>query len=168
MSSKKLYVIRVFTCVLFCVTTAFAQESVNAAPQNIVLPNGRTIAPAGKWIPLAPFPFAIAVRPDGQQIVAPSIGWPFSLNIVDNPEAASPNVQRIPKSNESAPNVQVHMGVVYSIDGSLLYDPTGDSGAVDVYSSSDWRHVARIPLDAATGGKNWKESFAAAVVLSPD
>jgi YVTN family beta-propeller protein len=168
MSCKKHYAIRVFTCVLFSVTAVFAQEQVNAAHHDIVLPNGRTIAPAGKWIPLAPFPFALAVRPDGQQIVAPSIGWPFSLNIIDTPEAASPGVQRIPKSHESDPNVQVHMGVAYSSDGSLLYDPTGDSGAVDVYSSSDWHHVARILLDATTGGKNWKESFAAAVVLSPD
>jgi YVTN family beta-propeller protein len=148
--------------------SACAATAQTAVPKDITLPNGRSIAPAGSWIPLAPFPFALAVRPDGKQIVTPSIGWPFSLNIIDNPADATPTVRRIPKSDDNDPSIQVHMGVAYSPDGSLLYDPTGDSGAIDIYSSSDWHHVARIPLDGETAGKAWKESFAAAVVLSPD
>ncbi|HZY72067.1 MAG TPA: YncE family protein [Edaphobacter sp.] len=60
------------------------------------------------------------------------------------------------------------MGVVYSPDGSLLYDPTGDSGAIDIYDSHTWRHVGRIPLDGKLGGRMYKESFAAVVLLSPD
>jgi YVTN family beta-propeller protein len=147
------------------------QDAANNAPKDVTIPNGRLIAPAGKWVPLAPFPFALAVRPDGKQMVAPSIGWPFSLNVVDDPANSSPVVHRIPAKEGKAgndPNVQVHMGVAYSLDGTMLYDPTGDSGAVDIYSTADWSHVARIPLDGELAGKTWKESFAAAVALSPD
>jgi YVTN family beta-propeller protein len=143
-------------------------HALSQAPTTTALPNGRTITPAGGWIPLAPFPFALAIRPHGQQIVAPSIGWPFSLNVIDDPDGHAPTVRRIPPGSQNDPKVQVHMGVVYSPDGSLLYDPTGDSGAVDIYSTRAWSRIARIELNGKSGGKEYKESFSAACVLSPD
>jgi hypothetical protein len=57
------------TAFLVLVSSSVAQTGVTA-----VLPNGREIHPAGNWIPLAPYPFAIAVRADGAQIAVPSIG----------------------------------------------------------------------------------------------
>ena len=61
-----------------------------------VLPNGREIHPAGNWIPVAPYPFALAVRPDGRQMIVPSIGFPFALNIIERPDEPQPPVTRIP------------------------------------------------------------------------
>ena len=98
-----------------------------------VLPNGREIHPAGNWIPLAPYPFALAVRPDGQQIAVPSIGFPFALNIIDGPDSREPKVTRMPAGSENDPNMEVHAGLVYSPDGSLLYVATGDSGKIRAY-----------------------------------
>ena len=66
------------------------------AEVTAVLPNGREIHPAGNWIPLAPYPFALAVRPDGRQIAVPSIGFPFALNIIDSPDSPQPTVTRMP------------------------------------------------------------------------
>ena len=132
------------------------------------LPNGRMITPQGKWVPLAPYPFALALRPDGDQVTVPAIGFPFSLNIVDGVAADAPHVTRYPHARKNDPDVQVHTGVVYSPDGSLLYDATGDSGAVDVWSVKDWRRVGRISLDGSTAGTNYAKSFAAALALSPD
>ena len=139
-----------------------------AASIEAQLPNGRLITPQGAWISVAPFPFALAVRPDGQQIVLPCIGWPFSLSIVDRPDSAEPAVTRIPATIKSDPDVQVHAGVVYSPDGRMLYDATGDSGAVDVWSSENWRRVARIELNGLTAGVKYAESFAANLALSRD
>ena len=34
---------------------------------------------------VAPYPFAVALREDGAQAAAPSIGFPFALNVVDEP-----------------------------------------------------------------------------------
>ncbi len=130
-------------------------ESVDA-----VLPNGRRIRPVGTWTKLAPYPFALTVRGDGRQIVVPCIGWPFSLNIVDRPGTAQERVRQIPEGRENDPGVEVHAGVAYSPDGRLLYDATGDSGAVDVWETQEWTRVARIPLGP--------ESFAATVALSGD
>jgi DNA-binding beta-propeller fold protein YncE len=130
------------------------------APIRVRLPNGRLLDPLGDWQTLAPFPFSIAVRPGGLQLAIPSIGWPFSLNIVDHPGTPSATVTRIPKSNENDPNVEVYTGIVYSPDGATLYAATGDSGAVDLYSTETWTRTGHIALDEGT--------FAASLALSPD
>jgi YVTN family beta-propeller protein len=132
------------------------------------LPNGRMVTPQGKWIPLAPYPFALALRPDGGQIAVPAIGFPFSLNIIDGVDRETPEVSRYPHARKNDPDVQVHTGVDYSPDGSVLYDATGDSGAVDIWSARDWRRIGRISLDGITAGKNYAKSFAASLALSPD
>ncbi|QEE27271.1 hypothetical protein FTW19_04145 [Terriglobus albidus] len=174
-------------CIAFSLCTAQAQVVTSDPPKGAILPNGRAIDPVGTWTPIAPMPFALAVSPDGKHLVAPSIGWPFALNIIDDLGGSSPQYRRFPEikaehgstilpsndphlrvSSTNDPNTQVHMGVAYSPDGSLLYDPTGDSGAVDIYDSNTWQHTGRIELDGKLNGKMYKESFAAVALLSPD
>jgi YVTN family beta-propeller protein len=130
--------------------------------QVTTIPNGRRITPAGDWIPVAPFPSSLAIRPDGRQLVSPSLGFPFALNIIRDPGGADRKVTQIPRGFLSAPNVEVYAGVAYSPDGKFLYVATGDSGSVDVLSTGDWHRIARISLN----GRAYKESFAAALVLS--
>ncbi len=133
-----------------------------------VLPNGREIHPAGNWIPLAPYPFAIAVRPDGTQVAVPSIGFPFALNIVDRPDTGQPSVTRIPPGSENDPNMEVHAGLAYSPDGARLYVATGDSGKIRVYKTSDWSEEGELSLDGQVSGNNFGGSFAASIVVSSD
>lgn len=157
----------VSTCGLMAQTAEPGQRTATT-PIEARLPNGRMLTPLGKWIPLAPYPFALAVRPDGRQIAVPAIGFPFSLNIVDGPDTEAPQVSRYPHERKNSPEVQVHTGVAYSPDGKYLYDATGDSGAIDIWSVSDWRRVGQIFLDGMTAGHNYTESFAASLVLSRD
>lgn len=156
--------------VLICLGISGGNASAGStrSPESVVLPNGRRITPAGSWTTLAPFAFALAVRPDGQQITIPSIGWPFSLNIIDRPGSRVAAVQQIPRGTANSPAVRVHAGVVYSPDDRWLYDATGDTGQVAIYDTANWQKVASIPLDGATGGRNYSDSFVAAVALSPD
>ena len=133
-----------------------------------VLPNGREIHPAGNWIPLAPYPFALAVRPDGQQIAVPSIGFPFALNIIEHPDGRQPAVTRMPSGADNDPNIGVHAGLAYSPDGSLLYVATGDSGKIRAYRTSDWHSEHELSLDGQISGNNFAESFAATLVVSSD
>jgi hypothetical protein len=74
---------------LLC-ATALALPPSTPAQTGITagLPNGRQIHPAGNWIPLAPYPFALSVRSGGGQIAVPSIGFPFALNVIDQPAPA--------------------------------------------------------------------------------
>lgn len=133
-----------------------------------VLPNGRQIQPAGTWIPVAPYPFALAVRPDQVQVAVPSIGFPFALNVVDEPESAHPRTERFPNTHENDPAVEVDAGVAYSRDGSLLYVSTGDSGKVRAYATDTWKQVKESSLDGAVEGRAFKESFAGPLAISPD
>ena len=164
-------------CVVLCaflvgtMAGASAQSSVEAPEKTAIearLPNGRIVTPQGKWISLAPYPFTLALRPDGEQMVVPAIGFPFSLNIIDDIDEETPRVTRYPHARKNDPDVQVHTGVVYSPDGSVLYDATGDSGAVDIWSVHNWRRIGRISLDGVTAGKSYAKSFAASLALSPD
>jgi YVTN family beta-propeller protein len=137
------------------------------------LPNGRRITPAGSWIKVAPYPYAIALRPDGKQIVVPSIGWPFSLNVIQPGVGAPPSIVRLPAGRKNDPEIQVQTGVVFSPDGKLLYETTGDTGAVHIYATDTWKRVASISLNGSTGSGSTSsasvtQSFSAAIALSPD
>lgn len=140
-----------------------AQARVNAT-----LPNGRQIEPAGKWIPVAPYPFALALRPDGAQVAVPSIGFPFAMNVIDNPTSDKPKTQRFPKTRENDPAVEVDAGVTYSADGRLLYVSTGDSGKVRVYDTTTWAAIKAASLDGAIGDGSFDKSFAGALAISKD
>lgn len=140
-----------------------AQDRVTAT-----LPNGRIIHPEGRWIPLAPYPFALAVRPDGAQIAVPSIGFPFALNVVDEPAGSHPVLRKMPAGENNDPATEVHAGLCYSPDGRLLYVATGDSGKIRVYRTSDWAAVNEVSLDGSLHGTDFSGSFAASVISSPD
>src|SRR5579871_1997114 len=150
---------------------AFAAVSfAGAQPPAVtaVLPNGREIHPAGTWIPLAPYPFALAVRPDGQQIAVPSIGFPFALNVIERPDSRQPSVTRMPPGADNDPNIGVHAGLAYSPDGALLYVATGDSGKIRAYQTANWHSGPELSLDGPLSGNNFGGSFAASLVLSSD
>ena len=158
---------------LFSLTFAALMVSVSQpilAQRNVtaVLPNGREIRPAGNWIAVAPYPFALAVRGDGAQIAVPSIGFPFALNVIDAPDAEQPAVRKMPAGEDNDPAVETHAGVAYSPDGKTLYEATGDSGKIRVYKTADWTSAGEVSLDGTIDGKEYKESFAANLVLSAD
>ncbi len=165
----------VLLAVVICCPSIFA--GAQAGPQadteaglQAILPNGRQIRPAGTWVPLAPYPFAIALKPDGSEAAVPSIGFPFALNVISHPDSAAPSVRRLPglDARENDPNIEVHAGLAYSLDGQILYVATGNSGKITLYSSADWHQIATIPLDSTIGGTSSTGSFAASVLVSAD
>lgn len=143
---------------------AVAQQSTVRA----TLPNGRTIEPVGTWTPLAPYPFALALRGDGHEAAVPSIGFPFALNIVAEPSSDRPTVRRLPATAADRKEIETHAGLAYSPDGANLYVATGDSGKIAVYETAGWTKSAEIPLDGAVGGQTYTASFAATLVVSHD
>lgn len=159
---------------LVCATlSAAGQQGAAASGVGIsaILPNGRQVRPAGNWIPLAPYPFAIALKPDGSQAAVPSIGFPFALNVIEHPDGDAPVVRKMPDGAHNDPAIETHAGLAYSTDGQTLYVATGNSGKIALYSTADWRKVAEIPLDgldAKVGGVDFTRSFAASVLVSGD
>lgn len=134
---------------------------------NATLPNGRKIRPEGTWIPVAPFPFAIAVRPDGDELAVPSIGFPFALNLIAHPANSAPVVTTWPERRKNEETIETHAGIAYSPDGKLLYLTLGDSGKVGIWNQvGGWRQVGSIALDGVTAGIDYKGSFAATLLCS--
>jgi len=143
----------------------FGQSGITA-----VLPNGRQIRPVGNWIEVAPYPFAIAVKPDGTEAAVPSIGFPFALNVISQPDASNATVRRLPGGDkrENDPSIEVHAGLAYSSDGKTLYVATGNSGKIALYNTADWSQQGEIPLDGQVGRTDFSASFAASVIVSAD
>ena len=158
--------------ILGAIAASYAQSAapvIGASEVHAVLPNGREIRPLGRWIRLAPYPFAIALRRDGTEAAIPSIGFPFALNIVGHPGAIDPvetTLRTMASKPDEKPQVETHAGLTYSPDGSLLYVATGNSGKIAVYRTNDWKRTGEIPLDGNIGGKVFKGSFAATVIAS--
>ena len=149
------------------------QRGASTLTFEAILPNGRRLTPVGAWVPTAPYPFSLAMRPDGAQIVMPAVGWPFSLNVLDVATGQRRLFRLIakrqmPAGSKNSADIETMNGVAYSADGSRLYVSTGDSGAVDVYSTNDWHRTARWPMDGEAGGSTYGQSFSGAMVLSPD
>jgi len=135
---------------------------------HAILPNGRQIRPAGSWIPLAPYPFAIAFNQDGSQAAIPSIGFPFALNIITNPGSPNASVRQLPSTEANDPKIEVHAGLAYSLDGRTLYVATGNSGKIALYDTADFHSLGQIPLDGKIAPTDYSGSFAASVIPSPD
>ena len=160
--------LRTFFFFIFAVSLLPASWLSAQTGVTAVLPNGREIHPAGNWIPVAPYPFALAVRPDGEQIAVPSIGFPFALNVISDPASTAPSVRRMPSGFENDPAIETHAGLAYSADGSLLYVATGDSGKIRSYRTSDWKSAGELALDGPGAGKEYSGSFAATLIVSND
>ena len=140
---------------------------------SATLPNGRHITPAGAWVETAPYPFDLSVRPDGKQVVLPSVGWPFALNVLDVDTGRRrvfrlSSRRQIPAAQKNDAAVEVINGLAYSPDGRSLYVSTGDSGEVDVYDTTSWHKLRRLVLDGSIGGVHFGQSFSGALILSAD
>ncbi|HSZ15453.1 MAG TPA: bifunctional YncE family protein/alkaline phosphatase family protein [Terracidiphilus sp.] len=159
---------RIFSLLLCATALLSTPDAFSQAAVTAILPNGRAIHAVGTWIPVAPYPFALAVRPDGAQIAVPSIGFPFALNVIDNPAGTSPQVRRMPSGPENDPAIETHAGLAYSPDGALLYVATGDSGKIRAYRTSDWKAAGEVSLDGKTAAGDYAGSFAATLIVSAD
>lgn len=173
---------RLLACLLGLPLFASIPALIAQTGVTAVLPNGRQIHPAGNWIAVAPYPFALAVRPDGAELAVPSIGFPFALNVISDPASATPSVRRLPAGHENDPAIEVHAGLAYSPDGSRLYVATGDSGKIRVYNTADWKQTSEVSLDGAAYAASrvsgmtpdqrkarfFQDSFAATLVVSAD
>jgi len=119
------------------------------------LPNGRLLTPAGTQTEVSPYPFALALTPDGTRVVALCTGADDqSLHLLD---AASGKVlfkQPLPHS---------WLGLAISPDGARVYVAGAKGKDVDVYRLERDRFTAEEPislkrtadgpgLDATPGG----------------
>ncbi|MCB0655958.1 MAG: hypothetical protein KDC57_07480 [Saprospiraceae bacterium] len=108
-----------------------------------ILPNGRIVKPAGKWIGTAPHPYGLVISPDNRYIVTANSGTnPLSITIIRDGLTDQPQVIQIPEG------ANTDRGVLASVFMGLAIDP--DSKVVYV-SGGQTNHI--FLFDLATGQK---------------
>jgi YVTN family beta-propeller protein len=136
-----------------------------------ILPNGRLLTPLGRHTLVAPHPYGLRLSPDGRVLVASSSGMgPIALTILGDPGTASASVRQIPaapQGDEKELNA-TFMGLAITPDNRTLFASGGDDGTILRFNLATGARLAVIPLNDTAAGRDYKDSFAGDLALSPD
>ena len=114
---------------------------------EIQLPNGRLLTPAGRQTEVLPYPFALALTPDGTRLLVASTGSnDQALQLLDASDG---------RLLFSVPVVKSWLGLAISPDGRKAYLAGANSNAVLVYGVGPDRVDLEesIPVTTPTDGK---------------
>ncbi len=133
-----------------------------------ILSNGRHLKPAGRHLPVARFPYGLAMSRDGRTLFVASDGvgqiiteWRETRPAVAviNP----PTYQRTGGKKEKPTNAG---GADFSPDGRTLYWSSGETGAIYFYEVASHEKIAEVSLNTELGGRKYEDSYAVDVKVS--
>ncbi|MEO8587521.1 MAG: alkaline phosphatase family protein [Acidobacteriota bacterium] len=115
---------------------------------EMLLPNGRFLTPTGTQTEVAPYPFALALTPDGKRVVVACMGADDqSLHLLDAATGKSLAKEPVKKS---------WLGLAVSPDGSRVYLAGAGGKNVLVYRLESDRFVPEEPLPLRKGDEQAK------------
>jgi len=121
-----------------------AQPTAAQAHRPIRLPNGWSVSPAGRNIPLGDLPLNIAVSPDGRRMAVTNNGQSVhSIQLLDVRTEKVLHTRIVPKA---------WLGLAFSPDGKTLYASGGHDNRILVF---DTRHDTLRPLAHIPLGDPW-------------
>jgi YVTN family beta-propeller protein len=139
---------------LLCSANLMAQPpngSVAGVKDRITLPNGWSLTPAGKSLPLGDLPLNIAVSPSGNLLAVTNNGQSTqSIQLIDRVAEEVLDSLDIPKS---------WMGLKFSGDGKYLYASGGNDNQILQYAIKGKKLVLQ---DSLVLGKPWPERISPA------
>ena len=135
-----------------------------------ILSNGRYLKPVGRHLPVARFPYGLAMSRDGNTLFVASDGVG---QLITNWRGAQPDVaiitpppyQTRPGKKEKATNAG---GADFSPDGRTLYWSSGETGVIYLFDVAARDKLAEVSLNTEVGGRNYEDSYAADVKVSAD
>ena len=133
-----------------------------------ILSNGRYLKPAGRHLPVAHFPYGLAMSRDGQTLFVASdgVGQFITDWRGDHPVVTAftpPPFQRRPGKKEKPTNAG---GADFSPDGRTLYWSSGETGAIYLFDVASREKMAEVSLNTEVGGRNFEDSYAVDVKVS--
>jgi YVTN family beta-propeller protein len=146
--------------VIFClllVSFSYAQKTSQAKPAKVRLPNGWSLSPAGRSLPLGDLPLNIAVSPSKKYIAVTNNGQSVqSLQLID------------PKTERILDNVVIAkswFGLKFSSDEKFLYASAGNDNQILKYSVENKKF--RL-TDSLVLGAGWPEKISPAGIEIDD
>jgi YVTN family beta-propeller protein len=123
---------------------ALSQPSAVQVAERVKLPNGWSLTPAGKSLPLGDLPLNIAVSSDKKYMAVTNNGQSVqSLQLIDTKSEKILDSIVIPKS---------WLGLKFSADGKKLYASGGNDNWILQYAISNYKLVLK---DSISLGKKW-------------
>jgi DNA-binding beta-propeller fold protein YncE len=153
-----------FSFFLFLSSSLSASERVvpGLLPSGeIQLPNGRLLTPTGAQTEVSPYPFALALTPDGTRVVVACTGADDqSLHLLDAASGKRLFKQPLPHS---------WLGLALSPDGARAYVAGAKGKNVLVYRLARNRFVAEEPISLKRKGDGPKlDATPGGLAISPD
>ncbi len=141
-----LIMVLAFTCL-----KGSAQKANVSAPQKLTLPNGWSLSPAGKSLPLGDLPLNIAVSPSKKYIAITNNGQSDqSIQLIDVKRAKILSEVSIPVS---------WLGLKFSGDGKFLYASGGNDNMIYKYGIAGKKMLLK---DSIILGNKWPEKISPA------
>ena len=134
---------------------------INEAGTSI-LPSGRFLTPAGKFIRITNDPFGMAISPDGKKSVTLHNGV---FTIVDIQSMGTTRVPSYDHKIKSPLSHGSYLGVAFSKDSKTVYLSGGDNGAIIIYDIQSLNRLDSISLDGDVDGVKYIDSFTSDLVL---
>ncbi|MFN8239404.1 MAG: bifunctional YncE family protein/alkaline phosphatase family protein [Bacteroidales bacterium] len=158
---KKISLVKPFICFSVLIftwnTLVFSQNGQPAIKEQIILPNGWKLSPAGRLIPVGDFPLNIAVSPSGKLAAITNNGQSTqSIELVDVQSERIIDSIEIKKS---------WFGLTFSKDGKSLFASGGNDNIIIRYSV---RNNKLVPADTVRLGKPWPEKISVAGIAFDD
>ncbi|HEY4149662.1 MAG TPA: bifunctional YncE family protein/alkaline phosphatase family protein [Chitinophagaceae bacterium] len=137
----------VISCALLSVT-CFSQAPQQLEAARVHLPNGWSLTPAGRSLPLGDLPLNIAVSPSGKYIAVTNNGYSVqSIQLIDPKKEKILDSIVIPKS---------WFGLKFSADEKYLYASGGNDNRILQYAIL---HKKLLLKDSFALGKKWPEKI---------
>jgi YVTN family beta-propeller protein len=160
-----------------------AQAKPETAPRKLpgkttngtLLPNGWTLTPEGKQIPVSDLPLNMAMSNDGRHLLVATNGYgPQTINVVDLTAGRSIQVIEVKKS---------WLGLTFAPDGKRFYVSGGDDNEVLIFNfaagkatdagkirlgSSEYHALDEKARDQARRAGRGEFSFPAGIAVTPD
>ncbi|HEY6899499.1 MAG TPA: hypothetical protein VI233_02605, partial [Puia sp.] len=134
---------------LSCLAAGFALTALAQSPENpkkVLLPNGWSLTPVGKSLPLGDLPLNIAVSSSRRLLAVTNNGQSTqTLQLIDAEKEQVLDTVVIPKS---------WLGLSFTADEKFLYASGGNDNRILKYAVPGLKLVDSIPL-----GKPWPEKI---------
>src|ERR1043166_7450009 len=144
----------------------YAQHDPNGLT---ILSSGRHLKPVGRHLPVARFPYGLAMSRDGKTLFVASDGVGQIINRWQDP---SPEIVELKppayKGNRKKERPSNAGGADFSRDGRRLYWSSGESGEVYCFDVGTREKPLEVSLNSEVDGRKYEDSYAVDVKVSSD